>query len=189
MGFLKYILRIFIALVIVALTVGFVFEIFLFIMSASFEHFGIGLSAGITCVLLLLAVILPLDFFEKIKCYRKYGFIDFSIRQERPVWIDAEYDTIFDVLQNEFRTWKKIQLKRKDIKLGIIEIETGRSWRSFGEKIGIALHKSQDGKLCVTVSSRPKVFTTVIDFSKNFENVQRIILVMKKGSRQSIQGT
>ncbi len=179
---MKYLLRIFIAFVIVALVFGFFAGIFVSIMTASLKGFGTGLSAGLTWALLSFAVLLPLDVFEKIKCCRKYGFVDFGVRQERTIWTDAEYDSIFDTLQNEFRTWKKIQLKKKDVKLGIIEIETGRSWRSFGEKIGFTLHKSQVGKVRVTVSSRPKVLTTVIVFSKNFENVQRIVLSMAKGS-------
>ena len=187
-GFLKYILRIFIAFTAGALVFGFFAGIFLSIKYASLEGFGTGLSAGFTWALLVFAVLLPLDVFEKIKCYRKYGFIDFRVRQERTLWIHAEYDSIFDTLQNEFRTWKKIQLKKKDIKLGIIEIETGRSWRSFGEKVGVTLLKSQDGKVHVTVSSKPKIFTTVIDFSKNFTNVQRIILGMKKGRRLDTPG-
>ncbi len=178
-GLLKYTLRIFIAFIIGALAFGFFFGIFLSIRDGTVEGFGSGLVGGVIWAVLVFAVFLPLDVFEKIKCYRKYGFIDFRVHQEHILCIHAEYDTIFNALQNEFRTWKKIQLKKKDIKLGIIEIETGRSWRSFGEKVGVKLLKSQDGKVHVTISSRPKVVTTVIDFSKNFENVQRIILRIK----------
>ncbi len=177
-GLLKYILRIFFAFIIGALAFGLLFGGFLSIMNASLEGFGVGLIAGVVWAVIVSVVIIPLDVFARIKCYRKYGFIDFRVHQQLMVRFDADFNTIFETFQQEFRAWKGIKLRNKDMKSGIIEVETRRSWRSFGEKISVTLLRSPNGKVRVTISSRPRIFTT-IDYSKNFENAQLIIQGVK----------
>jgi hypothetical protein len=174
-GLLKYILRILFAFIIGALAFGVLFGTFLSIMNASLEGFALGLFVGAIWALLVFAVFLPLDVFEKVKCYRKYGFIDFRVRQQRTVRIDGDCITILDTLQRVFQSHKTIHLRKKDTKRGIIEAEVGRSWRSFGEKMTVTLNWNQGNKVSVTVSSRPKIPATMFDFSKNFENVELII--------------
>jgi hypothetical protein len=178
-GLSKYIIRILFEFIIGALAFGVLFGTFLSIMNASFEGFALGLFVGFIWALLVFAVFVPLDVFEKVKCYRKYGFIDFRVRQQQAICIAADYVAILDAIEWVFQAQKKIHLRKKDTKHGIIEADVGRSWRSFGEKITITLSHGQKGKAFATVSSRPKVSLTVIDFSKNFENVQLIIQELK----------
>jgi hypothetical protein len=179
-GLLKYVLRIFLAFLVGALAFGFFFGIFLSIRGGSIEGFGPGLVGGIIWAVLVFAVFLPLDVFEKIKCYLKYGFIDFGVRQERAIRVSWDQGTILDTIQWVLQTQKKTHLQKKDTKHGVIEAEASRSWRSFGEKITVTLSSGESGKVFITVSSRPKVSVTVIDFSKNFENVQLIIQAVEK---------
>ena len=174
-GLLKYILRIFIASMIGALAFGFLSGIFLSIINASLEGFALGLVAGLIWAVLVFVVILPLDVFTKIKCNLKYGFVDFRLHQQRTIRIAADYITILDTSQKVFQSQKKMYLRKKDAKRGIIDAEVGRSWRSFGERMTVTLNWDQGSKVFVTVSSRPKISTTMIDFSKNFENVELII--------------
>ncbi len=178
-GFLNYIIRIPFAFIIVALVVGLPAGIFFSIINVSLEGFGVGLIAGVICSLLGFAVIVPVDIFTKIKCYRKYGLVDFRVRQQRILHIDADYDTICETFQQEFRAWKGMQLRNKDMKRGIIEVETRRSWKTFGEKITVTLLKSGNRRVLVTISSKPRIFTTMLDYSKNFENLERIIQGIK----------
>jgi len=188
-GFLKYILRISFAFIILALVIGLPAGIFFSIINASLEGFGVGLIAGVICSLLGFAVIVPLDVFAKIKCHRKYGFVDFRVRQQRILHIDADYDTICETLWQEFHAWKGMQLRNKDMKRGIIEVETRRSWKTFGEKITVTLLKRRNRKVLVTISSKPRIFTTMLDYSKNFENLERIIQGIKDRLKEGELGT
>lgn len=53
---------------------------------------------------------------------------------------------------------------------GFIEAETSFSWKSFGEKMMIQIKNGQ-----VSVNSRCKIKTTLLDYGKNYQNTMFII--------------
>ncbi|WP_420126692.1 hypothetical protein [Longimicrobium sp.] len=55
------------------------------------------------------------------------------------------------------------------------------SWASFGEKIECRVAAVEDGSW-VTIRSRPVLSTTVVDYGKNRENVQRIRTLLLDGA-------
>jgi len=46
---------------------------------------------------------------------------------------------------------------------------------SFGEKIRIEFHDAHDGTVKIEVGSRPLLFTTMVDYGKNLDNVDSIL--------------
>lgn len=67
----------------------------------------------------------------------------------------------------------KMELKTED---EILKLNTGVTWRSWGEKIEIRISSVSEGMFKYQVQSKPKLSTTIIDFGKNIEN---ILLIQK----------
>jgi hypothetical protein len=175
-----YILRIFVIFIFVSLTLGLIFGTFLSFRMNSFTAFKIGIIAAVIGTSLTLGIIILIDICEKIKCYVKYGIIDFRINQERRVLIDGDYTEVFNKLFNILVKSNKIHVTKKDLKDGISKADTSWSWRSFGERIEIKLFRA-DGRVRVILTSKPKIITAMIDHSKNFENLELIIRDLKGG--------
>lgn len=70
------------------------------------------------------------------------------------------------------------KMKMKDTENGIL-LTTGISWKSFGENINIFINSHHDSRYEYVVSSSPKIKTTMVDYGKNLENVNRIEKLIK----------
>ncbi len=55
----------------------------------------------------------------------------------------------------------------------------------LGDVISFEVHRIDDDRTQVKVSSRPAVPTTLVDYGKNLENVERIISFLKKQSEMA----
>jgi hypothetical protein len=144
-----------------------------------FSDFEMAIVGGIIGSSLALATVLLIDMFEKVKCYIRYGIIDFRVCQERRIVIDGDYGEIVSRLSDTLARFKGTNITKKDVKGGIIKAETKRSWRSFGEKLELNLFNAH-GKVTIVLTSQPRLSTTLFDFSKNLENVELIVRGLKK---------
>lgn len=70
------------------------------------------------------------------------------------------------------------KMKMTEIENGIL-IKSGMTWKSWGEVIKIILSFNRGDDFEYQVSSRPKLKTTLFDYGKNLENVNRIENVLK----------
>ncbi len=59
-----------------------------------------------------------------------------------------------------------------------IKLSSGLTWKSFGEKITVFINPKSEGQYEYTVSSEPKLKTTMFDYGKNLENINRIEMVL-----------
>ena len=76
------------------------------------------------------------------------------------------------------------KMKMMEIENGIL-LKTGMTWKSWGEKIKIILQTKQGSNFDYQISSSPKLKTTLVDYGKNLENVNRIKNVIKNISPAS----
>jgi hypothetical protein len=152
----------------------------------SFSGFLEGVSAGILWAFVLVPILIILDISTKVKCFIKFKTVDLRVNQERRFRIEDDYLQIFDTLCNILQGFHKVKIKKKDIKNGIIEAVTGRSWRSFGEKIDAKLFKGSNSKVTVTFSSKPRISLTMIDYSKNFENAALFLEGVKQRFNENV---
>ena len=80
---------------------------------------------------------------------------------------------------------KKLKMDRIIGKMKITEIEngillkTGMTWKSWGEEINITIKSDNVSNFEYKVSSRSKLKITLLDYSKNIENVNRIENLIK----------
>lgn len=99
---------------------------------------------------------------------------DFKTHQEKELvtWITPE--TLFTKLRED-PVFGKMDIKP----IGkSIEIRTRATWWSFGERIRIDHRQGDPGKYIYHISSKPLLSTTVMDYGKNKENVDRIALLL-----------
>ena len=91
-------------------------------------------------------------------------------------------------IQTKIRKTELISKLKKDPIIGkmkMIETEngialkSGVSWKSWGEEIKIVLKSETDPDFEYQISSSPRLKTTIIDFGKNLQNLNRIENVIK----------
>ena len=61
-----------------------------------------------------------------------------------------------------------------DPESGLLRARTGLSWKSFGENLRVNLREVRLGATTIDISSRPRWKSTVVDYGKGFQNVERI---------------
>lgn len=71
----------------------------------------------------------------------------------------------------------KVSFVDKDA--GIVRGITKWSWESFGESILITLSENGENKSNITISSKPILKTTQVDYGKNMENIRKIRCSLK----------
>ena len=57
---------------------------------------------------------------------------------------------------------------------GVIEATTGLTWKSWGEVLCVHVKDHEHEKVKVQISSSPRVETTLLDYGKGRENVEKI---------------
>ncbi len=70
------------------------------------------------------------------------------------------------------------KMKMTEIESGIV-LKAGMSWKSWGEEIKITLKANEATDLEYQVSSSPRLKTTIVDYGKNIENINRIESLIK----------
>lgn len=176
----SYVLRIVTFFLILCSIPSLIFGLYLSIIRMDIiSGFKMAIVGAIIGTSLTLAIGLLLDIFEKIKCYIKYGIIDFRVCQERRIVIEGDYDETVSKLANTLAKFKGISITKKDLKGGIIKAEIKRSWRSLGEKLELKLFNRHD-KIIIILTSKPKLWAALFDFSKNLENLEIIMRGLKK---------
>lgn len=65
-----------------------------------------------------------------------------------------------------------------DVEMGVIRAEVGTTWKSFGESVMLTASPLSDTECKVTISSKPKVSTTVVDYGKNAENMRVLLAAL-----------
>jgi hypothetical protein len=65
------------------------------------------------------------------------------------------------------------KMKMNETETGIA-LKTGITWKSWGEEIKIILKSETDSDFEYQISSSPKLKTTIVDYGKNLQNLNRI---------------
>ena len=70
------------------------------------------------------------------------------------------------------------KMKMSEMENGVL-LKTGITLKSWGEEIKIIIKSNKENNFEYQVSSSPKLKTTIIDYGKNLENVNKIESVIK----------
>ncbi len=89
--------------------------------------------------------------------------------------LDFAYDKCIQAL-NQFGAKIKLQNQAKSE----IKATTGITWKSWGEVLSLHLIHIGNQKVKIEISSFPKLRTTIVDYGKGRENVQKIANLLGK---------
>ena len=96
-----------------------------------------------------------------------------SPRQTKTVYLDMSLAAAFDRCLEALNKFGA-RTKSEDREQGRIEAITSKNWRSWSEIILMQLTNQNTGQVGVQVSSSPKLKSTLLDYGKGYENVERI---------------
>lgn len=98
-----------------------------------------------------------------------------GVNQTRTIETKLDKNELIDKLKLDPTTGK---MKMTDIENGVL-LKTGMSTKSWGEEIKIILTSNKNSIFKYQVSSSPKLITTIVDYGKSIENINKIESVIK----------
>lgn len=105
-----------------------------------------------------------------------------DVHHLRNVELWLPYDKVFNLCVESLRLIKKCKIQKEDISQGKIVAKASMTWKTWGDVISFDVRKIDNDRTQVIVSSRPAVRTTLVDYGKNLENVERISSFLKEQS-------
>ena len=107
--------------------------------------------------------------------------MEIRIKEYQERIIETSYEKVYDQCLKFIIFIKNWKIKNiyKDEGKARIEVRTGISFRSWGEKLTIEIERVGLNKTKIRVTSKPLVPTTIIDYGKNNENVVSLISFLK----------
>lgn len=103
-----------------------------------------------------------------------------SVRQSRTLEIDHNIDDTFNLCLEAYTVLKRAVIKKVDRQAATIEVRTGANLRTYGELITIKIAPLDAHTSTVTISSRPRVKSTMIDYGRNLRNVNLLALYLRE---------
>jgi len=100
----------------------------------------------------------------------------------RNIDLQLPYDKAFDLCIESLDLIKRCKIRKEDRSQSKIDARAGITWKTWGDTISFDVRKIDNDRTQVEVSSRPSVRTTLVDYGKNLENVERISSFLKEQS-------
>ena len=97
-----------------------------------------------------------------------------GVHQMRSIKMNLSFDAAFDACIKSISRIKKCNILKEDRINGEIDAKAGMTWKTFGDKINFTITKMDKDNTKIEISSKPAIFTTLVDYGKNLENVQTI---------------
>ena len=175
------------------------FKLFLFITSIIFiycvfiysiyNRFYTGLYWGIIWGLTYGFLFTIISAYIHTRVIKKKGYEisekTMDVHQKRKLKLKLPYRVAYNLCLESINSLPKARLQKQSISQGKIDVKSGMGWNTLGEKISFGVRKIDDDRTQIIVSSRPVVRTTLIDYGKNLDNVDKISNFLKKRSNRS----
>jgi hypothetical protein len=151
----------------------------------------IGIIAGLTFGALIF-IILGLLHSQAVKKIRGGNSREtLSTHQVSDIELNLPYKQTFDLCMQSLSRIKRCTIQEENLTQGRIVAWAGINWKTWGDIITFHIKKTTNGITYVTISSRPRARTTLVDFGKNLENIIKVTSFLKKhaesGSRERLK--
>jgi hypothetical protein len=98
---------------------------------------------------------------------------DLQVRQKRTLFVLGSREQVYEELREALGGLGVRRFDIADPEAGVLTGHTAWSWKSFGENMSAVI--KQVGEVCeVTITSEPRLPTTMVDYGKNRGNIERI---------------
>ncbi|WP_054957280.1 hypothetical protein [Paenibacillus dakarensis] len=88
-------------------------------------------------------------------------------------------EEVFAFCLESIRSIKKSEIGLINKDKGILTVNVGANWRTWGDLIQFDIKEISDQKCNVIITSRPAMSTALIDFGKNLDNIIKLINDLK----------
>jgi len=144
-----------------------------------FYGLWIGIAGGLFIGLIVGAVLLfimgPLHEMSVKKIAGDGSEGSTGVHHVREIEISRSYDESFDLCIRSLELISRSRVIEKDHSGGRIIAKAGLNWRTWGDSISFEISASGEGSSRIRVSSRPAARSTIVDFGKNLQNVNRVV--------------
>lgn len=136
---------------------------------------------GITSGILYGGILTLLFFFMEKRYVKKLGFVEgeTKINHSTDLQVNCSYEEAFQACLDSLKTFDNYSVLICDRNKGNIVIATGVTWKSWGEQIEFEIMQGINGSVSITISSKPRVKTTIFDYGKNASNINAIAKALK----------
>ena len=163
----------------ISIATGIPFGILAGIVFTLFHGLTVGITGGLLTGLIAGAVLFfiigPLHEMSVKKIAGDGSDGSTGVHHARELEIPGSFDESFDLCTRSLDLISKCRVKEKDHSGGRIIAETGLNWRTWGDTISFEISAAGEKSSRIRVSSRPAASTTIVDFGKNLQNVNRIL--------------
>jgi hypothetical protein len=128
-----------------------------------------GLVFGTLSSFILISLHISLS--RKVDTYSPVN--DFGTCQVRNIHLELPLEQAFALCLRSLRSVENCRVISQDLEEGVIRAKTGLNWKTWGDAITFKLIDG-NGETEIIVSSRPAARSTLVDFGKNLDNVERI---------------
>jgi hypothetical protein len=99
----------------------------------------------------------------------------FDNKHARVIVVNEKKTIVFDEAIELLSSYHNFSIEYSDNATGSIICVVKRSWKSLGEIVSLKIEPIYDNETKVEISSLPKMKWTLIDYCKNFENVEKFV--------------
>jgi len=112
-----------------------------------------------------------------------------GVHQQREIEIPRTFDESFDFCIRSLDSISRSRVIKKNHSLGRIIAEAGLNWKTWGDTISFEISDTGEGSSRIRISSRPAARTTIVDFGKNLQNINRIVSFLEShgGTKRKAQ--
>lgn len=150
-------------------------------LAVVFSHFyghRIGLISGLSSGLVIGALMVFILGFLHDRAVRKIDINALNIPEGnihiRELKLLLPYEKAFDICIASVSSIKGCTIRAHNRNMGRIEAATGINWKTWGDTITFEIQRMDNKNTQVIITSSPSARTTLVDFGKNLENVEKI---------------
>lgn len=103
-----------------------------------------------------------------------------GVHKKGAIEVGLPSQEVFKICRNAGLVLNGAKISYESQQKGMLIIKTGISWKTWGDIIEIVIEEIAANHTRVSIQSRPLVPTTLIDYGKNAENINRIVGYIEK---------
>lgn len=103
-----------------------------------------------------------------------------STLQDRNIKLNLPFERAFDLCLESLGLISRCSVMEKDRSRGKIMARSSVNWKTWGDTISFEIACTGSEETDVRVSSRPTSWSTIVDYGKNLDNVEKIMTFLQK---------
>jgi hypothetical protein len=146
--------------------------------------FNVGLPGGLISGLIFGFLMFIVLGFLHASAVRKISGVSsgesMSTFQYRNIQLHLPFETAFDLCIESLGVIRECRIQEQDRTHGKIIAKSSVNWKTWGDTISFDITGTGNEETDIRVSSRPTSWSTIVDYGKNLENVEKIISFLQK---------